>query len=435
LEYKGNEYLKAWDLPKRLEEIRNVTKEETDATYPLDFRGQITNFPIYRVSIEMPVYRLSNGRTLARQKEYIAKHQKPDDFFSKDPESQEALDAQDEILFSLVEDKDEDLWKYFKDPKNEQKEPIILDENAYIVNGNRRICAWRRLIELDHSIYGKYEYVKVIFLHNYNESDIIKLEAQLQIEKEIKAPYTWITEALLFKQLMSDLKYDYADLERIYNKKKAEVEEIIDMVYDVDEYLGSRNWKNEYSRVEKAEFAFQQLHIYRKTFKDAQDKEIFKESVFRLLDDPNAAGDRLYKTVKNTADSLEEIKKTFIKEHKLEEKPKETVAYSKSYPLLETTIKKESSKEEQTNQKIISVLKDPKKAADVREQIIQTIELHKKIQKEGKSRNAFRNHMQAAYSHLVDAKICHNSNSDATGVTKEIENIESILKEIKGLLK
>lgn len=431
--------MKAWDLPKRLEEIKRVKKEPIESTYPLNFRGNLSNFPIYRVPIEMPVYRLSNGRTLARQREYIAKNKLSEDYFSKDPESQAALDAQDEILFSLVED--ELLWDYFKNAQTKQEEPIVLDENGYIINGNRRVCAWRKLIDLDHSTYGKYAYISVIFLQNYNDMDIIKLEAQLQIERDIKTPYSWITEALLYKQLMKKLNFGFDDLERIYDKKKTEVELYVDMVYDVDDYLESRGWRNEYSRVEKHQYAFQQLHSYRKSFKDSQDKEIFKETVFRLLDNPNDVGDRMYKAVRDTAEHLEEIKKTIVKEHNLEVKnsevkPKEvTTVAAKSYPLLVTSIKKENAQEEQTNEKIITLLRDNHKADDVREQIIQTIDLCKKAKKEGKSKNAFRNHMQTAYSNLIDAKTCFNSNSDVTGVTQEIENIESVLKEIKGFLK
>ena len=425
--------MKPWDLPKRLKEIEQVRNGKSEGTYPLIFRGTLTDFPIYKVPIEMPIYRLSNGRTIARQKEYIAKHKLPDDFFLKDPESASALEAQEEILADMVSE--EGLYDYFKNPQTVQDEPIVLDKNGYIINGNRRICAMKILIQRNHEVYGKYEYVRVIFLENYNEEDIIRLEALLQIRKDIKADYSWITEALLFRSHMENLGYDYQFLERVYDQKKSDIQKSIDMAGYADEYLSSRNWKDEYSRVEKHKEAFSQLCRYRKPFRDVQDQELFKEFVFQFIDTPEDAPGRLYSTVKDIADNFEDIKKTMIEEFELKDEPTVTKKADKKYGILTPKTKKEDKDKTVTNEKIIKFVKNGKKASKVREEVVNTIILCKKRKKETKSKNAFRKNLQTAYSNLVDARTCFNSNSNLDGVTKCIENMEGEITNIKGLLK
>lgn len=420
-----------------MEEINRVKSGTSLGTYSLFFRGSLTPFPEYVVPIEMPVYRLNNGRTIARQKEYIAKHGLAEDFFIKDPDSQAANDAQEEILEKMVNEAD--LYGYFKDPHTIQLQPMILDNNGYIINGNRRICAMRKLIKLAPSKYSKYDYIRVIFLEKYNEEDIIKLEAQLQIEKDIKAPYSWVTEALLYKGLM-EKGYKYDLLEKIYNKKKNELQTYIDMLSDTDEYLESREAKNQYSKIEEAEFVFRPLNSYRKDLRDPQDKEIFKQTIFKLLDDPTIVGGRVYGIVKDIFDDFEQIKSNYLNEHAELKAPTTTTATkvkNKSYSLLEPVQQQQQINEQsvQTNENIISFLKDKQKSKDAGKIVVETVDLCKRAKKEGKSKDAFRKNIQNAQTNLINAKACYNHNSNVTGVLKELENIDSILKDIKGLLK
>src|SRR5690242_6604621 len=86
-----------WPLPKRVAFISALNTP--DGQHEIEFpKGKIQPLNVYLVPISLPVYRLENGRTLASQQEYIVKHGKPDDFFTKDVESLEALQAQDQLL-------------------------------------------------------------------------------------------------------------------------------------------------------------------------------------------------------------------------------------------------------------------------------------------------------------------------------------------------
>jgi len=425
--------LDPWSLPKRLAEIEIRKKGDNEGTYPLYFRGKLDNYPIYRVSIDMPVYRLSNGRTIARQLQYIAENDKDLDFFSKDPESIEALQAQDTILRGMV--RDEGLYEYFRRPQTIQDEPYVLDENGYIINGNRRICAMRMLLEQDFQKYAKYQYVRIIFLSECNEEDIIKLEAMLQIQPDIKAEYSWIAEALLYKRQMKTFSYDYRVLQNIHGKTKIEIQEKIDMIDYANEYLHSRGKENYYMLVEKHQLAFSQLRKFRPKFRDPQDQEIFKELVFKFLDNPEDSPGRLYQTVKDIADNFEQIKKDLVDEHDLKTSDKKDESEEdEDLTLLKSEINTTDVSTLNLNTEILDLVKKTEKPQEIRNQVVSTISTSKQVKKETKSINAFKRNIQDAYTNLITAKAAFNENSNIEGVITSIENILKIVNEIKGLL-
>ena len=59
-------------LLSRKEEIARKT-EKPESFYPIEIMGRLQNIPVISVRIEMPVYRLANGRTKSAQLEYLTK--------------------------------------------------------------------------------------------------------------------------------------------------------------------------------------------------------------------------------------------------------------------------------------------------------------------------------------------------------------------------
>ena len=138
-----------WPLPKRKDHIRRLADAQVKETYRVPFQGRQQPLPIRLVPIGFPKYRLDNGRTQAAQAEYLAKHpERPADFFRRDLESEEAHRAQHEILKEMITGGGEkDLLRYFKG--REQTQPFILTDDGFVVNGNRRLTAFRELIAED----------------------------------------------------------------------------------------------------------------------------------------------------------------------------------------------------------------------------------------------------------------------------------------------
>ncbi|NUN10782.1 MAG: hypothetical protein HUU54_16525, partial [Ignavibacteriaceae bacterium] len=105
-----------WPKPARVEEFLKLIPGSAE-THRQVFQDRLQSFPIVLVSIDLPKYRLANGRTASLQSEHLAKNaQARRDLFSGDPEMWDAQEAQHGLLLQLA--KQADLRKYFEDPVN-----------------------------------------------------------------------------------------------------------------------------------------------------------------------------------------------------------------------------------------------------------------------------------------------------------------------------
>ncbi len=108
-----------WPLPKRRQHFEDV-KSGAAFQQQIDFMDTRLTLPVLRVPINLPKYRMLNGRTASAQEEWLAKHpDKPADFFRQDPESDEVQRVQHELLAKLVSGAG--LLTYFKQVENKQR--------------------------------------------------------------------------------------------------------------------------------------------------------------------------------------------------------------------------------------------------------------------------------------------------------------------------
>jgi len=167
-----------WPLPDRREEFRKLSEQPAGETWRVDgFKGGTVSLPILRVPLNLPKYRISNGRTASAQQEWVSsKHMQADFFDEGDPELEDVQIAQHHILLSMV--KDEGLLAKFKDTTKIQVEPVILDENGFVVNGNRRLCCWRMLHHEDVQTYAHFGHIDIVVLPHCDEQELDRLEAR-----------------------------------------------------------------------------------------------------------------------------------------------------------------------------------------------------------------------------------------------------------------
>jgi hypothetical protein len=249
---------------------------------------------------------MANGRTASLQSEFLAKNASARrDLFSGDSELWDAQEAQHWLLLQLA--KQADLRKYFDDPANKQVEPILLDENGIVVNGNRRLATWRELLHDDPAKYGHFRHIDVAILPHCNEREIDRLEASLQIEKDIKADYSWDAEANMMLAKQKRDGFSNKEIADLYKMKEGEVEDLLDMRNYADEYLVSRGKKDHWSRVSEHEFAFRKIVQSRQKISGLGKQEVFKQSAFALIDNPEEAGGRLYEAIPAILENIDEV--------------------------------------------------------------------------------------------------------------------------------
>jgi hypothetical protein len=285
-----------WPLPARLEEFAKLKQQKGLPTFRVTFQGQSRDFPIIRVPLNLPKYRLTNGRTASSQAEFLAKNPgKARTYFVEDPELLDVQQAQHELLLKLSEK--QDLLKYFQDVQNKQTYPILLDENGFVVNGNRRLTAWRHWYKEDRKVYEHFANIDVVVLPHCDDKEIDRIEARIQVQKDIKADYTWDAEANMILQKMKLHGFTEKEIGDIYKMKDSEVKELLQMRDCAEEYLKSLGKTDHWSLVVEHEFAFKKLVQSLSKITSAGEQDLFKRAAFILIEKSETVGRRLYEAI------------------------------------------------------------------------------------------------------------------------------------------
>ncbi|MGC6399496.1 hypothetical protein ACNI3Q_02825 [Sphingomonas sp. FW199] len=421
---KGSRF--GWPRPARLEEFEARLQIKGLATDRVVFQGLNQDLPIIRIPIDLPKYRLVNGRTASLQVEHLALN--PDlrsDLFSGDPEMWDAQEAQHELLLKLG--RLSDLDGYFEDAARKQVNPLLLDEAGFVVNGNRRLSMWRQLLHDDPEKYGHFEHIEVVVLPHATEKDINRLEAQLQIEKDIRADYSWDAQANMMLAKMERDNIKAEELCNLYKMKDTEFAQLLDMRAYADEYLRSRDKANRWSEVSGQEHTFQRLAQSRSKLTGVGRKEIFKEAAFALIDDPAAVG-RLYIAIPELAANLDKVVERLASEMDLD-----MTAPDDGLGDLFGDEKGDESDVQQTA--LIQALRNPDQRILARETIGEVLETERQVKKDVKKAGYLLDQCARANSFLTAAaKEGLRPESKITGVAKQLDEIEARAAAIRAYL-
>jgi len=409
-----------WSYPRRKRHLEEITKKPTGKTQREFFQNKNQDFQIYPIPIGLPKYRTDNGRTYAAQAKFLADVKNkdlPKDFFLKDPESEQVQKAQHDILKSMISEKG--LANFFK--KHEQSDAIILSHDGYVINGNRRLCAWRELFNSDSKKYSRFSHVDIIVLPPADPKDIDELEAKLQVHKDIKADYTWTSRALMLKNRQAAYGYKTSELAELFDLPKNDVEELIDMLSYAETYLEERDKVGQYDLVDKAEYAFRQLHKRRSKIKGEPYKEVFEKLAFCLID--KAEDGRLYQSVPDLANHLNEIIENIEEEFKVEESIDQTgisLLGGQSFSSLAGVLK---------------VINQEQNHEQLRTLTLDVIESEKYKNKEKTRQDFVHSQVKKANTALVEAVSAIDKKTKKEGIASQIKAIEGSLQKIKDWLK
>lgn len=413
---KSNKMELGWSYPKRKKHLEDVSKKDTGKTQREFFQNKNVDFQKYPIPIGLPKYRIDNGRTYAAQAKYLAAPQNKElskDFFTKDPELEQVQQAQHEILKGMIGEKG--LSAFFK--KHGQSDAIILSHDGYVINGNRRLCAWREHFAADSKKFGHFSHIDVIILPPADPKDIDELEARLQIRKDIKADYTWTSRALMLKNRQSTYKYETKELADLFEMSKNDVEELIDMLSYADTYLDERDKIGQYDLVDKAEFAFRQLHKKRSKIKGEPYKEVFEKLAFCLID--GAAEGRRYEAVPQLADNLNAVIENIEEEFNVEE-----AAVSTGIDLL-------GGKSFTSLKGVIDVINKEENHEQLRTITLDVIEAENNKNREKSKRDFVHSQVKKANTALVEAVSAIEKKTKKEGIASQIAAIETSLTKLK----
>ena len=410
-----------WSLPRREEYFRQSIQGATE-TYRERFQGDYQTFPLFSVPIGLPKYRLMNGRTVSLQSEWLADHpEEPIDFFRRDPESDRAQEVQHEILSRLIKDKG--LDKFFADQTKRQVNPVILDSHGFIINGNRRLCCWRQLYEFDRLNYGHYSHVRVVVLPPADDRAIDRLEAELQVTKDIREDYTWDTLANMLYERQQQHGYIETELAEIYDKKSSEIRELLEMREYAIQYMVSRGKPNHWTMVrgKGTDYAFRKMLKARKQANSALDKRVIENVSFTLLDDREGLG-RLYDAIPKLGEQLQKLKERLRGELKLTTSA-EMVADPTGFFGTDAATSEDSS--------LARAVELEENREVLREVAKDIIEEERNLENEAKNASYVRKKLQKAQTEIQNALSGINESSSKEGVSEQLQAIEASLSGIR----
>ena len=405
------EYTYGYPQVKRINDLQeacNCSKE----THSEEYQGHYRPLPVAEVRIELLVYRIENIRTKSLQKEYLAKHpEEPKDLFTADPYCIETQEKQHQLLKSLVEK--EGLMKSFKKDMTQQTEPIICTDDGVVVNGNRRLCAWRELYYSDKTKYKHFQTVKVAVLPNHDPQAVYDLEVALQIRPSMRDEYSWHAIAADCKE-----KAETTDIKEIARKQGKSPEEISMFIECFDyaiQYLEAIGHPNEWSRVDKQFFAFKGIVTGRKSLKKPGDKELFQEIAQAILQIP-AQGERLYSKIPKVVNSLDRIADEIKKEF--------DIAVDSEVDDDLALLAGDELDTDNKNAQIaagIHTADNPEKVVKIVDKILKSDE---DLEKEKKKRSFVFDQVVKAVTNLNNAVSNLDDAMSKEGIAKQIENIE-----------
>lgn len=203
-----------------------------------EFRNRKLHLPLIQVPIELPVYRVENFRTFTDQRDFIATEGKSAEYFSAGQESEEAQQAQHQLLYRLALKGKADSVVPVSDvlATEGQRQPLLITADGVVVNGNRRLAALRELYE-QGSKFSHFSHIDVLVLPaDATQEEIVDIEANLQAVPETKLDYDWIGEAQLINRLVNLGRSPKAVAEQLRRKEK-DIRYAIQTLAEADLYL------------------------------------------------------------------------------------------------------------------------------------------------------------------------------------------------------
>lgn len=160
-------------------------------TVSIILHGQRKDLPVYRIPLEMTFYNIKNGRFAAEYAELVKNVGR-----ELDPKNIDDATRIQKLLASL--DPNQHIILRNDISKNGQKDPGIITDDGFVINGNRRRSVLEELVADGQS---SLRYIEVgILPKNVTSRDLWMIEAGIQMARNVQLDYGPINELLKFKE-------------------------------------------------------------------------------------------------------------------------------------------------------------------------------------------------------------------------------------------
>ncbi len=179
------------DAIKINEYIKNNPDCKIPKTITIILQGKRMDLQTYRLPLDFTFYNIRNGRFAAEYVDLVKNEGR-----ELDPKNLEDSKNIQSLLIELDPKQSRILEKDLQ--QSGQKDPGIITYDGFVINGNRRRSVLEELVSLGHS---EFKFIEVARLPpNVSSQDLWKLEAGIQLSKNIQVEYGPINELLKFKE-------------------------------------------------------------------------------------------------------------------------------------------------------------------------------------------------------------------------------------------
>ena len=261
------------DPATRRQRIRKAC-DGVKASHWITLREGPVQVPTVHLEQDLLVYRVDNGRLLAALQERLG--HRPARL--KQLQRNEALaDTQDLLHELLVEKAGDSRGPILRELKRlgVQTEPLLVDADGVVVNGNRRLSAMRHLLSEDPKRFQRFRRPLVAVLpKEVSRSDVEYIETALQLAPETKLAYGWVDRRLKLWRQINDLGLDPDWVQEAYQlESRQQLDQELAELELVEMYLKDIcKTPFQYSSVANCERLFHRLQSQLSALPDAEMK-------------------------------------------------------------------------------------------------------------------------------------------------------------------
>lgn len=270
------------DKSKRKRVIKENIAKKALRKHPVPIKGKTVDCKVVLLPIDIPIYHLNNGRTRARQRSHIIDNNHKDNYFKDALENNKQQNIQHKILVELAQVSKSDIYAELKRKAEFRDDsPLLLDSNGVVINGNRRLSSIRELYKSDPKKFQKFKHVPCAIIEQFlDDKQIKQIENHIQVRKEFKQEYDWISLALEVKEEKDILGVPFSQIAVDMGKSEEAIKRNYELISLIDKCL-----INDYKDEGNYDLIKNQEQIWKNTIERANKqgiKPVEKEAIFKF---------------------------------------------------------------------------------------------------------------------------------------------------------
>jgi len=286
------------DVAKRKKIIKDNLKKKISHKETFKIKDKFKPCPIIWIDINVPLYHLNNGRTRDAQRTYIKQNNHKENYFEKALENNQQQKIQHKILFGLSQDNTANIYKVLKKQGSFREDaPLLIDSNGMLINGNRRLAAIREIYQSEQRKYEKFKRVPCAVVEEFLDDKTVKeIENFLQVIKENKQEYNWISLCMEVQDERKRLKLTNKQIATNMGKTEIEIERLYNLISVIDNCLEKdHKAPGDYSVIRNQEQLWGNTEERAHKIKSKGDRDLIYKIARMISVNSGKFGDRDYK--------------------------------------------------------------------------------------------------------------------------------------------